>query len=248
MNNQTPQQSDDDQQPELSLTDRLQLLADLLNESPRRKTSWSFFISWFFGNRGVLTGLLNFFLWGIPALFIIPGAYLGFKTITDPSDKWWTLGIVLFSGLGFVLFHPYWKAYRLFKNGYFTLGYLTERGLVYKDSSGNQHYWIPTRFYKFAQPYMAYIDYFHSPDEPYLVVIGSNPNNLLILDAAPYSEDNNVVGFRIFMGLYALFVSYNLQTRTFVDKTVKAWRWIIPIGIVLWTLLWFYTVFLIEVQ
>ena len=92
------------------------------------------------------------------------------------------------------------------------------------------------------------MDYIHRPDEPYLVVIGSNPKNLLILDAAPYSEDNDVVGFRIFMGLYALFVSYNLQTRTFVDKTLKAWRWIIPIGIVLWTLLWFYAVFLTEVQ
>ena len=243
--NQDQQFTDDDQQPELTMTESLQLLADLLNETPRRKTSLSFFISWFFGNRGVLTGLLNFVFWGVPALFIIPGAYLGFKSITDPSDKWWILGIVLASGLGFVLFRPYWKAYRLFKNGFFTLGYLTDRGLVYKDSSGNQHYWIPTRFYRFSQPYM---DCIHSPDEPYLVVIGSNPKNLLILDAAPYSEDNDVVGFRIFMGLYALFVSYNLQTRTFVDKTLKAWRWIIPIGIVLWTLLWFYAVFLTEVQ
>ena len=246
--NQDPHFSNNVQEPEMSFNDALQQLADQLNETPRRKSSFSFLMSWFFGNKDVLTGLLNFILWGVPAFFIILGAYLGFETITDPLDKWWLFGIVLFSGLGFVLFYPFWKAYFLFKNGYFTLGYLTERGFVYKDSAGNNHYWIPTRFYRFSQPFMDYIGYLHRPDVPYLVVIGKNPNNFLILDAVPNPEKENSVGFRIFMEFYAIFVSYNLQSKTFVSEPLRLWRKIIPIGIALWTLLWFYAVFLTEVQ
>lgn len=245
-NNQDPQFSDDDQEPKTSFKDALQRLADLLNETPRRKSSFSFLMSWFFGNKDVLTGLLNFFLWGAPAFFVILGAYLGFNTITDPLDKWWVFGIAAFSGLGFVMFYPYWKAYSLFKNGYFTLGYLTERGFVYKDSAGNQHYWMPTRFYRFGQPFMDYIGYLHRPDEPYLVVVGKNPNKILILDAAPFSEKDDLVGFNILMGLYAIVVSYNLQSKTFVSESARLWRWIIPVGIILWSALWFGVVFFPE--
>lgn len=61
---QDPQFSDDDLEPKESMDESLQLLADQLNETPRRKSSFSFLMSWFFGNKDVLTGLLNFLLWG----------------------------------------------------------------------------------------------------------------------------------------------------------------------------------------
>lgn len=246
--NQDQQFSNDGQEPQTSFKEGLQRLADQLNETPRRKSSFLFLMSWFFGNKDVLTGLLNFLLWGVPAFFVILGAYLGFNTITEPWDKWWVFGIAAFSGLGFVMFYPYWKAYFLFKKGYFTLGYLTERGLVYKDSAGNQRCWIPSRFYRFGQPFMDYIGYLHRPDEPYLVVVGKNPNNFLVMDAAPFSEKDDHVGFTILMGLYAIVVSYNLESKTFVSEPLGLWRRLIPIGIVLWTILWFYAVFLTEVQ
>ena len=87
------------------------------------------------------------------------------------------------------------------------------------------------------------MDYIHRPDEPYLVVVGKNPYNILILDAEPNPEKDDGVSFRIFMELYAIVVSYNLQTKTFFSEFARMWRWIIPVGIVLWSILWFNVVF-----
>lgn len=241
-NNQNLQQSNEDYQPEASLKDRLQILADQLNETPRRKMSLFFLGSWFLGYKDVLAALLNAVFFGIPVFFFAVGKVLGYKPF-EPSDLWWIFICLFFGVFGLALLTPYYKAVSLFKKGYFTLGYLTELGIVYKDSSGKQHCWAPTRFYRIGQPFMDYMGYLHRQDEPYLIVIGKNPNNLLIMDAVPNSENDGLVGFNIFMGLYAIVVSYNLQTKTFVSEPPRLWRWLIPVGIVLWSLLWFAFVF-----
>lgn len=224
---------------ESPLKERLQLLADMLNETPRRKSSLSFLTSWFFGNRGVLVGLLNIVFFCIPSFFILMGWLFGFKECSG-SDFGWILGCFLFGVLGLTLFIPYWKAYFLFKNGYFTIGEFTERGLVYTDSAGNQHCWIPTRFYKFSQPFMEFIVRL---DDPYLVVVGKNPKKILILPAYPFSEDDGCIGFSVIMGLYAVNVTYNTQNNTFIDKSSSIWKWIIPVAIIIWTLGCGYAVF-----
>lgn len=238
--NQEPQFSNDDQEPKMSFKDALQRLADQLNETPRRKSSMSFLNSWFFGNKDVSAALGNAAFFGVPVFFFALGKILGYRAY-ETSDLWWIIICLVFGVLGLALFTPYWKAYFLFKKGYFTLGYLTERGLVYKDSAGNAYYWIPSRFYTIGQPFM---DYIHRPDEPYLVVVGNNPNNFLVFDAVPNPEIGDLVGFRIFMAFYAIVVLYNLQTKTFISESAKWWRWIIPVIIVLWSLLWIVAVFL----
>ena len=241
-NNQDPQLPNDDKKPKMSFKDALERLADQLNETPRRKSSLSFLMSWFFGNKDVLTGLGNAAMFGAPVFFFVLGKLLGYKPY-EPSELWWIIIGLVFGVLGLAFFTPYWKAYFLFKNGYFTLGYFTERGFAYKDRAGNTHYWIPSRFYRIGQPFMDCIGYLHRPDEPYLVVIGKNPNNFLVMDAAPNPEVDDLAGFRIFMEFYAIFVTYNLQTKTFISEPIKLWRWIIPIGMALWSILWFFVVF-----
>ena len=239
-NNQEHQSSDDNQEPKTSFKDALQLLADQLNETPRRKSSFSFLMSWFFGYKDVLVAILNAAFFGIPVFFFALGKILGINPL-EPTDLWWVIICLLFGVMGLALFTPYWKAYFLFKNGYFTLGYITDRGIAYKDSAGNTHYWIPSRFYRIGQPFMEYI---HRSDEPYLVVIGKNPNNFLVMDSFPLPETKGFIGFNIFMGFYAIYVLYDLDTKTFYgEKPIKLWRWLIPIGIVLWTALWFGVVF-----
>ncbi len=237
--NQDQDFSNDNQEPKMSFKDALQRLADQLNETPRRKSSISFLNSWFFGNKDVLTGLGNAALFGAPVFFFVLGKLLGYNPY-EPSELWWIIICLFFGVLGLAFFTPYWKAYFLFKKGYFTLGYLTERGLVYKDRAGNQFCWIPTRFYGIGQPFM---DYIHRPDQPYLVVVGKNPNNFLVMDAIPLPERDNLVGFNIFMEFYALYVVYNFSSKTFIDESSRLWRWIIPVGILLWSILWFNIVF-----
>ena len=237
--NQNPQFTDDAPEPEMSLKDALQRLADQLNETPRRKVSLSFLNSWFFGNRDVLGALLNLVFFGFPIFFMALGKILGYDPY-EPSELWWIIICIVFGVLGLALFTPYWNAFFLFKSGYFTLGYLTDGELAYRDRSGNKRYWVPTRFYRIGQPFM---DYIHRPDEPYLVVIGKNPYNIIIFDAVPDPEKGDSISFRIFMGLYAIFVSYNLQTKTFFSESAGLWRWIIPVIILLWTILWFCVVF-----
>lgn len=238
--NQATQFSDDNQEPRMSLNDALERLADQLNETPRRKVSLSFLNTWLFGSKDVLLALLNAAFFGIPVFFLLLGKILLSNNPFEPTDLWWILICLLFGVFGLALFTPYWKAVFLFKNGYFTLGYLTDRGLVYKDNAGNKHYWIPSRFYGFSQPFM---DYIHRPDEPYLVVVGKNPNNFLVLDAVPLLEKDALCVFKIFMEFSAIFVLYNLQSKTFFSESARLWRWIIPAVIVLWSILWFCAVF-----
>lgn len=241
-NNQNQQFSDDDQELNMTHKESLQFLADKLNAAPRRRTSLFFLGTWFLGYKDVLAALLNAVFFGVPVFFFALGKILGYKPF-EPSDLWWVFICLFFGVFGLALLTPYCKAVYLFKKGYFTLGYLTELGLVYKDSSGKQHCWTPTRFYKIGQPFMDYMGYLHRQDEPYLVVVGKNPYNLLIMDAVSNSEKDGLVGFNIFMGLYAIVVSYNLQSKTFISNPPGLWRWFIPVGIILWTLLWFFFVF-----
>lgn len=237
--NQDPHFSNYYQPTELPLRESLQRLADQLNETPRRKVSLSFLNSWFFGNRDVLGALLNTVFFGFPVFFMALGKILGYDPY-DPSELWWIILCLVFGVLGLALFTPYWKAFFLFKSGYFTLGYLTDGELVYKDREGNKRIWVPTRFYRIGQPFM---DYIHRPDEPYLVVVGKNPHNIIILDAVPDPEKGDSIGFNIMMGMYAILVSYNLQTKTFFSQSARLWRWIIPLIIILWSALWFVAVF-----
>lgn len=238
-NNQEQELSNKYMRQESPMKEVLVSLTDQLNETPRRKSSLSFLTSWFFGNRGVLVGLLNIVFFGVPSFFIILGWLLGFKEYSG-SDLWWVLGCFCWSLLSYLLFYPYLKAYFLFKNGYFTSGEFTERGLVYKDSSGNQHCWIPTRFYRFSQPFM---DFSIRPEDPYLVVVGKNPKKILVLAAYPVLEKDGCVGFSVIMGLYAVVVTYNIQNKTFIDKSSNIWKWIIPLATIIWTILWAYAVF-----
>lgn len=237
--NQEQELSNEYMRQESPLKERLEQLADLLNETPRRKSSFSFLTSWFFGNRGVLCGLLNVLFFGVPSIFIILGCLLGLEE-SPLSEMWWVLICLLFGVLGLTLFIPYWKAYFLFKNGFFTIGEFTERGLVYKDSAGNQHSWIPTGFYNLSQPFMEFI---LRPEGPYLVVMGKNPQKIIILAASPYTEDDGCVGFNVLMGLYAVCVTYNVQNKTFIDKSSNIWKWIIPVAAILWILLCGYAAF-----
>ena len=69
--NQDPQFSNNDQAPETSFKDAIQLLADQLNETPRRKSSISFLNSWFFGYKDVLVSLLNAAFFGVPVFFFV---------------------------------------------------------------------------------------------------------------------------------------------------------------------------------
>ena len=237
--NQDPQFSNDAPEPDMSFKDALQLVADQLNEAPRRKLSLSFLNFWFLGHKDVLVALLNAAFFGIPVFFFALGKVLGYKPF-EPTDLWWVLICLLFGVLGLAFFTPYWKAVFLFKNGYFTLGYVSERGIVYKDSAGNKHYWIPSQFYKIGQPF---IDCIHRPDEPYLVVVGKNPNNFLVMDSFPYLGKGDLAAFSIFMGFYTIYAIYDLNNKTFFGSSIRMWRWIIPVGIVLWSILWFGAVF-----
>lgn len=242
--NQDPQFLDDDLEPIESMEECLQSLADQLNETPRRKSSLSFLTSWFFGNRDVLAVFLNVAFFGIPTLFIILGWLLGVEKYSS-SDLGWVLGCFCWSLAALLMFYPYWKAYFLFKNGYFSIGVFTERGLAYQDSAGNQHYWIPTRFYKFSQPFM---DFLLNPVGTYLVVAGKNPKKILVLPACPFSLADGCIGFNVIMGFYAVNVTYNTQNKTFIDKTPNIWKWIIPAATILWTLLCGYTIFFCQVN
>lgn len=234
--------SNDQRQSELSLKESLQQLADQLNETPHRKISLSFLYSWIFGTPDVIAGFFNFAFWGIPVFFITLGHVLGYNQI-ESQEIW---GLLLFSVLcilGFGIFYHYCKAVYLFKNGYFTLGYFTENGLVYKDRSGNQHFWPLPRYYGFAQPFM---DSVHLPETPYLVVIGANPMNLMVLNASSFSENNDQIGFRILKDEDVIIVSYDLQKKSFIDNSPSMWRLIIPVGLILWTILSFVVAFYCE--
>ena len=235
-NNQYPQSFDS--QSNTSLEESLQRLANQLNETPRRKVSLAFLYSWFFGNKDVLIGLLCFVFFAIPAIFLLLAATMGVSS-ENTLDFIWIIGCLVFGILGLVLFYPFCKAVFYLKNGYFTLAYLTQQGLRYIDQNGTEHYWsIPKRH--FHQPLMTFL---HNPNEPYLIAVGSNPQKIMVFDAQSIPETNDYIGFSIYMEVFAIPVLYDKRTKTFFTVAPKMWRLIIPIGIILWTTLWFFVSF-----
>ena len=216
----------------------LQHIADVLNQTPKRKMSLVFLYSWFLGNKDVLIGMLNFVFFAIPAIFLLLGRMLGISSI-ELSEIWWVLLCLFMGVLGLVLFYPFCKAVCYLKSGYFTVAYLTQHGLKYKDRTGAEHFWtLPKRH--FHQPLMTCL---HNPDEPYLIAVGSNPKKIMVFDAQCLPETNDRIDFSIFMGGYSIIVSYDKRNKAFFTELPKMWRVIIPIGMILWTTLWFFVSF-----
>ncbi|MBQ2621773.1 MAG: hypothetical protein IJF84_10585 [Thermoguttaceae bacterium] len=250
MNDDQNLQSDDFKQSDLSLEEKYQHLADLLNENPPITGSLSVMITWFLGSFRALFGWFFFFFLAVPEFFYLMGHFFGFCSTGNAI----TYAIASFIGavIGIILLYPHYKTFFLLRKGYFSVGHLTSDGIIYKDRRGNQQCLGEAGWGTFLFDFTAgFTGRFRSccchEDGTYLIVSGNNPRNIMILDASNFfryhSQDERVT-FSVFMGTYEIYPLYDLKNRKFIINPPKILQYMILTGTVLWMLLCFWEAFL----